>query len=123
MPDLLHGGLHHTFPDANLVVFADSLFTGAAEYVRGTAVHELAHVIDYFNPFEGGIYIHQVVPTGTHISDYAVQNNLHLEYWAEATAIWVYGERYTQHIRGGNANALTTNQSNWIERVLTGWGW
>ncbi len=38
----------HTFPGANMVVFANSLFQQADDFVRGTAVHELeigrAHV-------------------------------------------------------------------------------
>lgn len=112
----------HTFPGANIVMFADLLFQGSDDYVRGTAVHEVAHVIDYFNPFASGVYIHQVAPMGTQISNYAVQNNLGLEYWAEMVAVWVYGKRYQDVVPGGR-DSLTVNQSSWTEHVLKGWGW
>ncbi len=113
----------HTIPGGNFVVFADSLFTQADYFIRGTAVHEVAHLIDYFNPLPNGIYIHQVAPRGTHISDYAVQDNLHLEYWAEMVAVWVYGKSYTDTALGGNSTALTVDQRNWVAHVLSGWGW
>ncbi|MFZ2420337.1 MAG: RHS repeat-associated core domain-containing protein, partial [Anaerolineae bacterium] len=124
----------HTIPGTTLVVFTNDLFGGSDDFVRGTAVHELAHVIDYFN---GVGYMPcsssslsgcgsqwrpgAAVPKGTHISDYAVHNRLGLEYWAEAVAIWVYGSRYSTQIAGGGA--LSPNQNDWIERVLKGWGW
>ena len=112
----------HTIPGANLAVFADALFKNVADFVRGTAVHELAHVIDYFNPIDSN-YIHQVAPTGTHISNYAVQDNLHLEYWAEAVTDWVYGDRYKGKYTKGIREPLTVDQADWIGRVLKGWGW
>lgn len=57
------------------------------------------------------------------ISDYAVQDNLHLEYWAEMVAVWVYGKSYTDTALGGNSTALTVDQRNWVAHVLSGWGW
>ena len=56
-------------------------------YIRGTAVHELAHKIDFIS---GG-----TPNLGTkHLTNYARTNSW--EYWAEAVTDWVYGKTYKE---------------------------
>lgn len=116
-----------------LIQFYDALFSHDADYVRGTAVHELAHVIDFW----GRITVSGasgrtntlppsfLFPQGPHITDYAMTGRL--EYWAEAVADWVYGERYkgpySQPRDAVIRRAVSVDQAEWIERFLKGWGW
>ncbi|MFN8455218.1 MAG: hypothetical protein U0401_11225 [Anaerolineae bacterium] len=79
------------------------MFNESDDWVRATAVHELAHIID-FNSFgvhgmhsvngaalvKMGTYS-MIFPKTTHVSDYAQSSILPGEYFAEAVAIAVYG--------------------------------
>ncbi|MBM4459439.1 MAG: RHS repeat-associated core domain-containing protein [Chloroflexi bacterium] len=122
----------HTIPLTTLVIFTNNLFLGSDDFVRGTAVHELAHVIDHFGGVggmakpvnaSGGLWQRgAMVPKDAYVSDYGVTNALGLEYWAEAVATWVYGSRYQSQLRG-RTEPLTVSQTDWIGRVLKGWGW
>lgn len=122
----------HATPMTTLVIFTNNLFLGSDDFVRGIAVHELAHVIDYFGGVRGmkkavnasgGMWQRgTMVPKDAHVSDYGMKNALGLEYWAEAVATWVYGSRYQSQLPG-RTEPLTVNQSDWIARVLKGWGW
>ena len=116
-----------------LIQFYDGLFDQNADYIRGTAVHELAHVIDFWGrvtvPGASGrtntLFPSFLFPQGTHITDYAMTGRL--EYWAEAVTDWVYGERYKGPYNPNSAtnprSPLSVNQAAWIERFLKGWGW
>jgi len=111
------------------IEFYDVLFGGAYSdnHVRGTAVHELAHVIDFrffLRRLETGqgdpILPSAQLSRGPDITSYA-QRGGYLEYWGEAVADWVFGSSYKP--KDSPRNPLAADQRLWIERVLTGWGW
>jgi len=110
--------------------FADDAFVvGGDDDVRGLAVHEVFHLIDYNMPLRDGLlWESEYFPRGARLSAYAMEDRLGLEYWAEAGADWVYGQRYRYTrdpvgaVRGWN-QSLTTDQFDWISRVLRRWGW
>jgi hypothetical protein len=110
----------HTIPMTTLVIFTNSLFLGSDDFVRGVAVHELAHVIDCFGGVggvakavnaSGGMWQRSsMVPKDAFVSEYGVKNTLGMEYWAEAVTDWVYGSRYNgpyRSTRGDVREALT----------------
>jgi len=113
----------------SLIQFYDILFSQDADYIRGTAVHELAHVIDVWGritvPGSGGrtntLPPSFLFPQGTHITDYAMTGRL--EYWAEAVADWVYEERYKGKYKEDVREQLNVDQGDWMERFMNGWGW
>jgi RHS repeat-associated protein len=84
-----------------LIQFYDALFSHDADYIRGTAVHELAHVIDFWGRVtvsgssgrDNTLWPSLLFPGGTYITDHAMTGGL-TEYWAEAVTDWVYGGRY-----------------------------
>jgi RHS repeat-associated protein len=111
------------------VEFYNGLFTGSDNFVRGVAVHELAHIIDFnnaigdytgweFRPFwdafaEGSRF----GPSGRSISKYGQSSPQ--EYWAESVADWVYGPQYpSANGHGPERNKLHPLQVQWIEGVL-----
>jgi len=117
-----------------LIQFYDALFGGSDDFIRGTAVHELAHVIDFNSritiPGSAGrdntVFPSLLFSGGTYITDYAMSGG-RTEYWAEAVADWVYGGRYKGPYNPNSAtnprSPLSVNQAAWIERFLKGWGW
>ena len=113
-----------------LIQFYDALFEGSDDFIRGTAVHELAHVIDFNSRItvpgsvgrDNTVFPSLLFPQGTHISNYAVNEGL-FEYWSEAVADWVYGGRYKGPYSSGIREWLSPDQADWIGRFLKGWGW
>jgi hypothetical protein len=77
--------------DKHAVMFQNPLAGCSDTRIRGTAVHELAHIIDY-NYHPGGSSMSDIVPKGYGLvlSEYAETNDRGLEYWAEAVAFWVF---------------------------------
>ncbi len=110
----------------------DVLVSHYAVYVQGTAVHELAHVIDVWGRItvpgssgrENTLWPSLLFSGGAYITDYAMTGGL-TEYWAEAVADWVYGGRYKGPYDPKNIfrNPTSAAQADWIERFLKGWGW
>lgn len=91
----------------------------------GTAVlflRGLQPVLDRIDASGGMWQRGAMIPKDSFVSEYGVENALGLEYWAEAVATWVYGSRY-QSQGPGRTEPLTVSQSDWIARVLKGWGW
>ena len=89
--------------------FYDDLFTADDSYVRGTAVHELAHKIHFedcggrgggckalLNVGSTVFWATRFFPAGYRhpLTDYAW--SLPREYWSEAVTDWVYGDKYLQ---------------------------
>jgi hypothetical protein len=109
------------------ILFADDTFSlSRDDDVRGLAVHEVFHLIDYNMPYRGTLFhAAHYMPRTAKLSPYAMENRLGLEYWAEAGADWVYGQRYqyTRNPTNGENESLTVNQVDWITRLLKGWGW
>ncbi len=101
----LKGSAACTFPLLSIEFF-DLMFSGprATEYsisISGTAVHEIAHAID-FNLFRlsfwtrdriDPVFPSNIFPRGPHITDYALTPG-NFEYWPEAVVDWVYGIKY-----------------------------
>lgn len=118
----------NTYPavDTSVVIFWNHLFqrdsSGALlnlPWIRGTAVHELAHIIDYnYKSLPGGVRPSAVAPSSD-VSDYARENRFGLEKFAENVAVWVYGAAYPRQ----NPQALATDMNDWLNRALTGMGW
>lgn len=118
-----------------MIHFYDVLFGDSDSFIRGTAVHELAHVIDFNGRItvpgsmgrSNDIFPSLLFPRGTQISYYAINYGI-FEYWAEAVADWVYEGSYKGPYdqRAGSSNPrfpLSIDQADWIERYLKGWGW
>ena len=76
----------------NWVTVFDGTFSGGDDDARGTAVHELAHVID-FNATNGNGWLSANVPVvnpqAYNVGPYG-RNNGPIEYFAETVAMWVY---------------------------------
>jgi hypothetical protein len=74
----------------------DNLFRGSDDSVRGRVTHELAHVMD-FNAAGGYQWLSGNVPVnaGFDAGAYAA-SNVPLEWFAEVTAMWVYGNSYRE---------------------------
>ncbi|MCO6452039.1 MAG: RHS repeat-associated core domain-containing protein [Caldilineales bacterium] len=105
--------------------FYDKLFTYSDSFVKGTVVHELAHVIDF----------NSVIPTHTsrgakdtwfalsfgfpdmgRITKYGESGRA--EYWAEAVTDWVYGAAYKGKETG--RRNLRSLQVNLMDKWLGG---
>ena len=61
-------------------------------FIRGTAVHELAHVMDFRGQFftPAGKNYGDRIPKGFNLGAYANANMWGAEYFADAVAGWVY---------------------------------
>ncbi|MFC1465067.1 MAG: RHS repeat-associated core domain-containing protein [Candidatus Brachytrichaceae bacterium NZ_4S206] len=79
----------HTWPyvDHSTVTFFDAYFRMSVWLQRGSAVHELAHLIDY-NSSSG--YLRDQIPKGWGhwLNEYSKTDSL--EYFAEALTLWVF---------------------------------
>ena len=114
------------------VSFYDALFNSDKNYIRATAVHEMAHVIHNMSchtvmgmgrscTVQGGLILgvgYGLSGWGTHhITDYGTTNRW--EYWAEAVADWVYKDLYRPFIAGQVArNQITDAQETYINRLF-----
>lgn len=95
------GDVEKVVIDESRMAITDFLVSHDADYVRGTAVHELAHVIDFWGRVtvsgssgrDNTLWPSLLFPGGTCITDYAMIGGP-TEYWAEAVTDWVYGGRY-----------------------------
>jgi hypothetical protein len=103
------------------VEFYDALFVSSDQfYIRGSTVHELAHVLNNTNCnpnsriFCGGVGF-GIPDRGRWITEYSQTNGL--EYWAEAVADWVYGRTHYFSTEAGR-QSISTLQANYIEEVL-----
>ncbi len=122
--------LHRCFGGSACAFTKHTVYFYNSSVTKYKTVHELAHIIDWNNsifvqfPKEGVILSYsQAFPQGLAnmpITDYATQNlpGTNWESWGEAVGVWVYGSKYP-----GYKNPLTTQQSNFIESVLTQDGW
>ncbi len=104
----------------HVVEFTDGWARGDSVYRRSTAVHELAHVIALNTLLrtagQPARRVEDVVPhTGKAVSDYAEENTLNLEYWADS----VKGRVYLDSVK----RALDPNVAEWIDGFLKGQGW
>jgi len=101
--------------------FYAGAFSAGEAFLRGTVVHELAHVIDYVTGTPSDDSLSRAFPRGSKISTYASEPSINqrLEYWAEGVTQCVYPD-WKQ--TGGGFEALTVEQSDWILRVLSGRG-
>ena len=74
----------------NWITVFDGTFAGSDDYARGTAVHELAHVIDFNSPNGHGWLSANVPSAGQYgIGTYG-SNHGQMEFFAEAVAMWVF---------------------------------
>ena len=102
------------------IEFYDSLFKGDPtkdEYisrVRGTAVHELAHAIQFVVCLEVPpvlcnelLTVSEESRTKRYIREYAGRN--HLEYWAEAVTDWVFGHTAPDGYKAAEAGRQPIN--------------
>lgn len=107
------------------ILFADDTFSlGRDDDIRGLAVHEVFHLIDYnMADSNGFLWMRYSFPRTAKLSGYAMDNRAGLEYWAEAGADWVYGQRYQYTRTKDEYESLAVDQRIWINRVLKGWGW
>ena len=105
----------------NRIWFYDVMFTTEAARVRATSVHEMAHIMAYHNLLPANAddvrqRIEDVVPhTGSPVSEYAAQNNLNLEYWADSVMVWVYDKAPRT-----NPQPLDVNVANCISSFMSG---
>ncbi|MCL4506710.1 MAG: hypothetical protein M1434_11110 [Chloroflexi bacterium] len=85
-PDILFGRLPGIYPAGDPGKLADPYF------IRGTAVHELAHVMDFRGQFFApiGKNYGDRIPKGESLGTYANTNQWGAEYFADAVAGWVY---------------------------------
>lgn len=99
--------------------------TCTPNYIRGSTIHELGHVIDgitgWFASTTGGARVYITPSTGLYgydpnnshtITDYSNTNAE--EYWAEAMALWVYPNYQRNH----GHRALLPRQSAFIDKLL-----
>ena len=108
--------------------FYDALFTADDSYVRGTAVHELAHKIhfeacgdparrDFCSQGWTGIGLPGWFE-GHHLTEYGAKYPW--EYWGEMVTDWVYGSDYlgSEPGRQNLTNDAPLLQVDYIERIL-----
>ncbi len=103
----------------NTAYFYDSLFTEDSLFIRGSVVHELAHLIDFksglggWNQFK---FSNNLPLSLQHeLTEYAMRDGLRTEYWSEAIALWVY-----PYYKSGENVALDPLQVSYIEANLVG---
>jgi hypothetical protein len=106
---------------SRVVHFYAGAFVSGDDFLKGTVVHELAHVIDYVNGTPTGDALSRAFPRGSNISDYAIAPSINqrLEYWAEGVTQWIYPK-----LKSGETNfePLTVDQKDWMLRYLRGIG-
>jgi hypothetical protein len=113
------------------VEFYNILFNGSDSFVRGTAVHELAHIIDFNNVIGDAAAGWEFImsfsdafaeasgfgPGDRSISTYGQSSSQ--EYWGESLPDWVYGPQYpSAHGRNTDRRVLDPLQVQWINRIL-----
>ena len=117
-------------PFASRVYFPDTMFTQDEIGAQGTVIHELAHRADLLASFPPTSPLNSGVPeTGwkrffisKSASDLFPDQDRPLttyartsrrEYWAEALAVWVYGQEYDD-----SKNVLTVSQDEFIRNFF-----
>ena len=100
--------------------FYDELFLEKKSYVRGTAVHELAHMIHFNTLCDPTVDVPCFLQdTGLpgwpdhFLTTYGAKFSW--QYWAEAVTIWVYENKYQS---GSSRGDLRLDQINYIKGVL-----
>jgi len=71
-----------------IVTFYDSLFTHNKAWIRGVAVHELAHVMDFKGHFSSQVKDDFVIKYA--FNSYSLENQFGIEFFAESVAAWVF---------------------------------
>ncbi|MBX7237565.1 MAG: RHS repeat-associated core domain-containing protein [Caldilineales bacterium] len=107
--------------------FYDSLFAAEESFIKGTVVHEIAHIID----FNSVVPSHAArgakdtwfslsfgFPKMDTITAYGQSGRA--EYWAEAVADWVYGTAYKGDESTRTRQAISALQTNLIDRWIGG---
>ena len=119
-------------PFSSKVFFPDTMFTQDDIGAQGTVIHELAHLADLLASFPPTSPLNTHVPKdglkGVFASKSASElfpdqeqplttysRTSHREYWAEALAIWVYGQAYDN-----SKKALTPKQDEFIRHFFGG---
>jgi len=117
-------------PFASRVYFPDTMFTQDEIGAQGTVIHELAHLADLLTSFPPTNSLNSGVPEtgwkGFFISKSASDlfpdqerplttyaRTSRREYWAEALAVWVYGQEYDY-----SKNVLTVSQDEFIRNFF-----
>ncbi|MCL4507181.1 MAG: RHS repeat-associated core domain-containing protein [Chloroflexi bacterium] len=115
----------------NTIEFFNNIFSSTDDYARGQTVHELAHVIDYHSSafgfhgnqmwvgrFSIGIpdrMTNDITEYGKH----GATGQAIAEYFAEAMADWVYGDKYFGPYSNKTLrNPLTTDQAEFLHDYL-----
>jgi len=109
-----------------IVTFFDGAFNHNEAWVRGLAVHELGHVIDFKDtagilPFTN--FSSKLTPemSGYWFNNYSRENALGVEFFAEALAAWVYDSPdqnpYLKQTPGFGG-FVPTQVIDWLRRIL-----
>lgn len=115
--------------ESGRIGFYDVLFTAGDSYVRGTAVHELAHKIEGHCGVRNdcaeirlkaeAYRLSRYSPIRAHrhfISEYAWTQPW--EYWAEAVTIWVYGAYISDIPLDIRRRSYMSSIFSWVEGVI-----
>ena len=115
--------------ESGRIGFYDVLFTAGDSYVRGTAVHELAHKIEGQCGVRNDCAVIRLKAEAYRLSRYSpIRAHRHFiseyawtqpwEYWAEAVTIWVYGAYKSDIPLDIRRRSYMSSIFSWVEGVI-----
>ena len=111
------------------VEFYDALFNGTDhDYIRGMAVHEMAHKIHFDLPSNCGVVVEprcditykskEFLKQGYGFTDYAAGPTWWVDYWAEAVGVWVFRNDYPGLLVDAKTELYMIEIFDWVEGII-----